>query len=357
MSVLRLQNVVHAYGGAPTIRGVDLQVEAGEIVCLVGPSGCGKTTLLRLAAGLERLASGVIEVAGAVVADQRVHQPPEARDVGLVFQDYALFPHLDVASNVAFGLTHLPVAARSARVDETLRLVGLSSFGRRFPSSLSGGEQQRVALARALAPRPKALLMDEPFSGLDAATRYRVREETRAILRSNGTATLLVTHDGEEAMQLGNRIALMRKGELVQDGSGEELYFRPVDAFAASFFGEVNRLRASVAGAEVPTPLGPLPANGLADGTEAVVLLRHEALELCAQGPPATDARVDETRILGGHRLTTVTLADDTGITSRLQVRHDVAQRVEPGARVGLRLRPDLAHVFRADLEDPRRAD
>lgn len=349
MSILRLRDVEHAYGTSACIRGVHLTVESGEIVCLVGPSGCGKTTLLRLAAGLERLDRGTIELAEKMVAGPQLHHPPEARDVGLVFQDYALFPHLDVAANVAFGLSRIAAIARADRVAEVLELVDLSSFGNRFPHSLSGGEQQRVALARALAPRPKVLLLDEPFSGLDAAARHRVREETRRILRSSGTATLLVTHDGEEAMQLGDRIALMRAGQVVQDGTAEELYFHPADAFVASFFGEVNRIRAVAVDNQVATPFGSLPAGGLTNGTHAEVIFRHEGLELTQANTSATSARVEETRILGGQRLTTVTIECPDNGSSTLQVRHDVVHGVEPGSQIFLSLRSELAHVFPAD--------
>ena len=302
--------------------------------------------------GLERLQRGTIAVAGERVAAPGLHRHPEARDVGLVFQDFALFPHLDVARNVAFGLRGLSRAERAARVSELLELVGLEGYGGRYPHSLSGGEQQRIALARALAPRPQVLLLDEPFSGLDAAARHRVREDTRRILRRDGTTALLVTHDGEEALQLADRIALMRAGRLVQTGTGEELYARPRDAFAASLFGEVNRLEAVVAGGRVPTPFGPVPAGELREGERALVVFRHEALELGGGGEPglpAVEARVEDSRFLGSQRLTAVTVAGADGAAVRLDVRHDAADRVEPGARVSLGLRPGRMHVFRAE--------
>ncbi|MEM7247546.1 MAG: ABC transporter ATP-binding protein [Acidobacteriota bacterium] len=346
MTVLRLEDIEHAYGTEPAVRGVTLELGAGEIVSLVGPSGCGKTTMLRLAAGLERLRGGAISLSGETVADTRTHAPPEARDVGLVFQDYALFPHLDVASNVGFGLGALSTAERDARVDDMLQLVGLSHLAGRFPHALSGGEQQRVALVRALAPRPKVLLLDEPFSGLDAAVRHRVREETRTLLREQGTATLLVTHDGDEALQLGDRVALMRDGELVQHGSGEDLYLHPVDAFAARFFGEVNELDAVVKEGVVSTPFGSLPAGDLTEGSTARVLFRPESLQLVDDG--TTVARVEDSRILCGHRATVVTLENESTAPRRLEVRHDIDESVSAGDRVGLRLVEGGAWVFAA---------
>lgn len=346
MSYLKLRGVAHRHGSGASIPGLDLEVDAGEIVCLVGPSGCGKSTLLRLIAGLETPGSGEIHIDGTLVAGGGTQLPPEVRNVGLVFQDMALFPHLDVAANIAFGIKALSSAQRDQRVQELLGAVGLSGYGSRLPHSLSGGEQQRVAVARALAPRPKVILLDEPFSGLDATARHRVREETRAVLRSTATATVLVTHDGDEAMQVGDRIALMRSGALVQDGPPEDLYLRPRSAFAATFFGDGNWIRGRVQGGTVSTPFGALVAAGLDEGVEAQVLIRYEALELGVSGPGTARAEVVESRILGGQWLSTVRLAQGAEEPLSLELVHPILQRVEPGAVVELGLRQGMAHVF-----------
>ncbi|UEM18772.1 ABC transporter ATP-binding protein [Skermanella mucosa] len=287
---LGLDHVRHRYGGMTAVDDVSLGIARGEIMCLVGPSGCGKSTLLRVAAGLEALQHGTVRINGKVVADNGGCIPPERRGVGLVFQDYALFPHLSVIDNVRFGLSGIPVEIRRRRAMETLEQVGMAAYADHFPHALSGGQQQRVALARALAPNPAVLLLDEPFSGLDARLREQVRDETLHVLKKTGAATMLVTHDPEEAMFLADRIALMRDGKLIQLGSPVDLYTRPADAFAAQFFGEVNRIGGRVRGGAVETPLGRVPCD-LPEGAAAEVLIRPEALQLSAPDT-AAGARV-----------------------------------------------------------------
>ncbi|WP_376090218.1 ABC transporter ATP-binding protein [Roseomonas sp. CCTCC AB2023176] len=279
---LRLSGIRHRYGVREVIRGVDLEVAAGEIVCLLGPSGDGKTTLLRLTSGLEPLQNGEIEIAGRIVARPGREVPPEGRSVGFVFQDYALFPHLTVAANVAFGLRRLPRAERDARVHEALARVGLEGHAESWPHTLSGGQQQRVALARALAPRPAVLLLDEAFASLDARLRERVRDDTLHLLQEAGIATLLVTHDAEEAMFMADRIALLREGRIEQVGTPTDLYLHPISRFVATFLGEVNRIPALIADGIARTPLGLLAAT-LPDGP-AEMLLRPEGVRLL---PPA----------------------------------------------------------------------
>ncbi|MFQ6017731.1 MAG: ABC transporter ATP-binding protein, partial [Kiloniellaceae bacterium] len=263
MDALALEHVSHAYGDVVAVDDLSLSVAPRELVCLLGPSGCGKTTALRVAAGLERLQRGRVLMNGQPVADPGMDVPPEDRGVGLVFQDYALFPHLSVRDNVAFGLTGLGAAERRARAEEVLGQVGIADYAGAYPHSLSGGQQQRVALARALSPRPRVMLMDEPFSGLDTQLRNQVRDETLHILKQSGAATLMVTHDPEEAMFMADRIALMREGRLVQVGPPTDLYFAPKDAFVASFFGDMNRLECVVHEGRVATPFGAIEAGNL----------------------------------------------------------------------------------------------
>lgn len=268
MSDLVVQGVVRTFPGqaAPALAGVDLTVSSGSIVAVLGPSGCGKTTLLRAVAGLEPLQAGTITLGGAVLDAPGRHLPPERRWVGLVPQEGVLFPHLDVAGNVAFGLRGQPAAARASRVEEMLALVGLDGLGRRFPDELSGGQQQRVALARALAPGPGVLLLDEPFSSLDANLRSAMRDEVTELLRGAGVTAVVVTHDRAEAMAMADVLAIMRDGVIAQTGSPATLYQQPVDAWAARFLGEAVALPEAVlrfdwGGPQVSSRLGVAPAT------------------------------------------------------------------------------------------------
>jgi iron(III) transport system ATP-binding protein len=314
---LALEHVRHRYGGMTAVDDVSLSIAQGEILCLVGPSGCGKSTLLRIAAGLEALQRGTVRINGKVVADDTGCMPPERRGVGLVFQDYALFPHLSVIDNVRFGLSGQPAQHQRRRAMETLEQVGMSGYADHFPHALSGGQQQRVALARALAPNPAVLLLDEPFSGLDARLREQVRDETLHVLKRTGAATMLVTHDPEEAMFLADRIALMRAGKMVQLGSPVDLYNRPADGFAASFFGEVNRIDGIVRQGAVDTPVGRIPTD-LPEGAPARVMIRPEALHLAplngsASATVPTIARVMASRLLGRTSLVHLSIPNGQG--------------------------------------------
>lgn len=277
---MRTKGLVKRFGpvGPAAVDGLDLEVTKGEILCLLGPSGCGKTTLLRLLAGFESPDAGTVEVAGKVVATADWQERPERRRIGFVFQDFALFPHLNVIDNVAFGLKGLS-SKRKERVAEMLDLVGMSVFGSRFPHQLSGGQQQRVALARALAPEPHILLLDEPFSNLDASLRGTTRDEVRHILNATGTTTIMVTHDQEEALSFGDRLAVMRFGRMEQIGTPEQVYFAPDTAFVALFLGRTNLLRGTVSSGVASTAIGPVRLSGPAKG-QALVSLRPDHLEL-----------------------------------------------------------------------------
>ena len=232
---LDISHLVRRFGGVAAVDDLSLQLFAGQVTCLLGPSGCGKSTTLRLIAGVDRPDGGVIAAQGRVLSDRTRHLPPEARGIGLMFQDFALFPHLSVAQNVAFGLTGAG-AGKQARVGQLLERVLLTGYGAKYPHELSGGEQQRVALARALAPRPAILLMDEPFSGLDNRLRDGIRDDTLSVLKEEGAAVLLVTHEPDEAMRMADQIALMRAGRIVQQGAPYAIYNHPVDRAAAGFF-------------------------------------------------------------------------------------------------------------------------
>lgn len=341
---LRLSGIHHAYAGRPVLNGIDLEVAAGEILCLLGPSGDGKTTLLRLVAGLEPLQSGCIELDGAQLAEPGRDLPPEARHVGFVFQDYALFPHLTVAGNVEFGLRRTPRGERAWLVAEALARVGLEAYASAYPHTLSGGQQQRVALARALAPRPQVLLLDEAFASLDARLREQVRDDTLHVLQGAGIPALVVTHDAEEAMFLADRIALMREGRVVQLGTPEDLYLRPANPFVAAFLGEVNRLPARVRGGRAESPLGPLPC-ALPDGP-AELLLRPEGLRLAAPDGPV--ARVQACRLLGPTSLAHLALPDGAGGVLHLHARLPPGLALRRGEQVKVALDPERAFVFPA---------
>ncbi|MBX6742682.1 MAG: ABC transporter ATP-binding protein [Acetobacteraceae bacterium] len=340
---LRLSGIRHAYGGREVLRGVDLAVGRGEILCILGPSGDGKTTLLRLVAGLEPLQAGRIELGGLVVAEPGKEVPPEQRHVGFVFQDYALFPHLTVAENVAFGLHRTPRGERAWQVAEALARVGLETYASAYPHMLSGGQQQRVALARALAPRPQVLLLDEAFASLDARLREQVRDDTLHVLQTAGIPALIVTHDAEEAMFMADRIALMREGQVIQCGTPEELYLRPRDPFVATFLGEVNRLPARLRGGRAETAIGSLPAT-LPDGP-AEVLLRPEGLRILPEGGPA---EVEACRLLGPTTLVHLAVPDGAGGVLHLHARLPPGVGLERGQRVTVMMDPERAFVFPA---------
>jgi len=347
MPGLSIVGVSHAFGAKAVLHDVALEVATGELVCLLGPSGCGKTTLLRLAAGLEELQAGRIAIAGNEVAGPRRSLPPERRNVGLVFQDFALFPHLTVRDNVAFGLAGRPAAERRARALALLETIGLAEAAASFPHVLSGGQQQRVALARALAPEPSLVLLDEPFSGLDSRMRERLRDDARQLLKGAGVSALMVTHDAEEAMFMADRIAVMQAGRILAVQTPHELYFAPSDAAVAAVFGEPNVLAARVAGGRALTALGDVAAPGHPEGAAVRVLLRPEGLRLGPVGS-GPQARVVEARILGRTTLALLELTAAGG--AALQLRARIASTEVPaiGAAVGLGFEARLAHVFPA---------
>jgi iron(III) transport system ATP-binding protein len=341
---LAFEAVAQSYGSVRALDGVSLTVAPGELVCMLGHSGCGKTTLLRVAAGVEAPTSGRVLLDGLEVSGPLAFVPPELRGIGLMFQDYALFPHLTILENVTFGLRDLPVAQADIAARRALARVGLERYAGDYPHTLSGGEQQRVALARSIAPRPGVLLMDEPFSNLDRRMRDAIRDETVAILRETGATTIVVTHDPEEAMMIADRIVLMRSGQIVQQGTAEELYDRPADLFTARFFCDFNEVEGVVRHGQVSTPIGVFAAPHLPDGASATVCIRPQGVrltapELCLPG------RVVSRRFLGEVDLVHVAVQ---GLERPLQARVRDHSQAEAGRDVGVEIHPQEVLVFAA---------
>jgi iron(III) transport system ATP-binding protein len=341
-TALEINHIDFDYPGhGPVMRGFDLRLEDGEIGCLLGPSGCGKTTVLRCIAGLEAIRGGEIRLHSQVVSRPGLVAPPEKRRVGIVFQDFALFPHLDVAANVGFGLRGLSGAERDARVAELLGAVGMGPSGRKFPHELSGGQMQRVALARALAPRPQLLLLDEPFSNLDVELRERLSIEVRSILKAMGTTALLVTHDQHEAFAMADNVGVMHDGAIEQWDTAYNLYHRPVTRFVADFVGEGVLLQATAdASDRIDTVLGSLrhcPGCEIRPGQPISLLLRPD--DVVHDDASALKAEVVKKTFRGAEFLYTLRLADGNQVLSLVPSHHNHAI----GERIGIKL--DVDHV------------
>ena len=340
--LLAFERVSRKFGAADAVRDVSFELQPGEIVCLLGPSGCGKTTLLRIAAGIERPSAGRVLIDGDEVAGPARYLPPEKRNIGLMFQDFALFPHLPIIANVAFGLRDIERGEALEIARHALERVGLAHLADTYPHTLSGGEQQRVALARAIVPRPQVMLMDEPFSGLDQRLRESVRSETLALLKETRATTMLVTHDPVEAMELADRILLMRQGRLIQSGTPEELYRRPIDSAAARFFSDVNEVGGMCKQGAVETPLGRFEAPGLAGGGSALVMVRPQGIRR-AYGPVGIEGYCLDSRFLGDRSQCLVLFK---GIEEPLMMRVDAAEAPGRGETALFRIDPDHVLVF-----------
>jgi iron(III) transport system ATP-binding protein len=350
-AAIEVRGLRASFGGPEVLRGIDLDVAPGAVVALLGPSGCGKTTLLRAIAGLERPVAGEIRIGDRLVSGAGAHVVPEARRVGMVFQDWALFPHLTVAANVGYGLPR--AQRRGPRVAEALGMVGLTGMGERSPGTLSGGQQQRVALARAIAPHPAVLLLDEPFSNLDTALRTDVRAEVHQLLVELGITTVFVTHDQEEAFVLGDEVAVMDAGRIVQQAPPAELYDHPASPWVARFVGDANLVAGAAAGtpAVAATGVGPIPLRAALDGAVRV-LLRPEELRLDAPGS-GVDATVELIEYYG-HDCVTFARLDDGEL---VRVRSASAARFGRGERVGLQYVGGAAVAYAADdVPRPARA-
>jgi len=339
--ILELRQVSKRYGGRAAVDGASFQLGARRITCLLGPSGCGKSTLLRLIAGLEPIDEGEIRIGDICVSAPGLSVAPEDRGVGLVFQDCALFPHLDVAGNVGFGLTAMAAAERQERVTALLQRFHIETLAVSWPHTLSGGEQQRVAIARAMAREPDILLLDEPFSSLDGHLRAQVRQSVLADLRRAGATVVVVTHDPEEAMSIADDMILMSRGHILQIGAPDECYRRPASIEAGRLLGDAVILPARVAAGTAHTAVGDMPAPGLDDGA-ASVFVRPEALRLDESGMPAC---VVATEFAGPFHSVEVEIGS---------VRAKVRVRGTPppvGARVGVSLDPELSRVFPLESE------
>ena len=356
MPLLELKNISHAYGNHAVVSDLSCTLQEGTIGCLLGPSGCGKTTVLRAIAGFEPIHSGEIHLNGRVVSSSGVHMPPEQRRIGMVFQDYALFPHLNVADNIAFGLRNAAEPERRARVEELLVTVGLSGAGGKYPHELSGGQQQRVALARALAPKPHLLLLDEPFSNLDVDLRERLSLEVRDILKQSGITAILVTHDQHEAFAVADEIGVMNGGIIQQWDTPYNLYHRPINRFVADFVGQGVFMLGNVLNPrEVQIELGKLTGtipsecmvgcNACGKDCRVSVLLRPD--DVVHDDAAATQAEVVAKAFRGAEFLYTLKLPSGVRVLSLVPSHHNH----DIGEKIGIRLDVDHVVVFRNPTE------
>lgn len=348
-SSLKFQNVSHKYGERQTLNDVSLSINPGEVMCLLGPSGSGKTTLLKMAAGLVLPESGSVLIDQRIVSGNEKFVAPEKRGVGLMFQDFALFPHLSIIKNIQFGLTALGTKERLDHAMRVLDRVGLVSSANLYPHNLSGGEQQRVALARALAPRPGILLMDEPFSGLDARLRENVRDETLNLLRDTRSTVLIVTHDPEEALNVSDRIALMQNGQIEQVGTPAEIYSTPVSLFTARFFSELNILDGVIKDGIADTCLGKIKINSpLKQSKHVAICVRQSDLEVKSvskktHGKNNVLGRVIARRFLGNVEVIDVVIENRD---EPLKIRLKVGQLPTSSSLVSVSISDNKAMVF-----------
>jgi len=344
--LLEVKNIDCDYQGHRVVQNLSLHVKEGDLLCLLGPSGCGKTTVLRAIAGFQPVTQGEIRLRGETVASASYSRPPEKRRIGMVFQDYALFPHLNVRSNIGFGLRNVDEKQREQRITEMLNVVGMDAFGERYVHELSGGQQQRVALARALAPKPDLVLLDEPFSNLDVEMRDYLSQEVRRILKSQGATGILVTHDQMEAFAVGDQIGVMENGKIVQRDTAYNLYHSPTSFFVADFIGQGVFLDGTLlAPDKVETPLGIISGDRAYEwprGSKVKLLLRPDDIVHDEEGE--LSGEVYNKAFKGAEILYTLRLASGTEVLSLFPSHHDY----EIGDRVPVRLAPDHMIVFKA---------
>lgn len=342
--ILAFEQIEHRDGQQQVLHDISLQVKKSQIVCILGAAGSGKSKILRMAAGLERPHAGRVLLQGQLVADAVYNQPPEKRNIGLVFQDNTLFPHLTVEENIAFGLQHLPLFEQQARIHLWLRRLTLLEQAQTYPYQLSNNEQQRVALARALAPQPALLLLDEPFANLDTFSCQQLRDELLAAAKEFEFSILLATHNPEEALYMGDWIAVMEKGEIIQQDIGINLYRKPQNPHIAYFFGFINRFTAKVQNQQVTTPVGTLPASHLPEGSIAQILIRAEALQPCYADIP--QAVITAVHHFGRISVLRLNLLPDLGFNWNLQIHTLGYSTLQVGDEIGLQLDKELAFVF-----------
>ena len=348
-SELSFENVSHSIEDTPIVQDVSLVAKSGTVTCLLGPSGSGKTTLLRIAAGMFRQSAGRILLDKQEIGGPNVFLPPEERGIGLVFQDYALFPHLTILKNVKFGLSHLKRRDRTSQAMQMLERVGLDQRINDYPHELSGGEQQRVALARAMVQRPGVLLMDEPFSGLDSRLRDYVREETLGVLRETHATSVIVTHDPEEALKMGDQIVLLNNGRVEQIGTGRDLYFKPATLFAAGFFSEISTFEGRVKAGQVDTPVGRIACDKALDGEMAVIAIRANAVRVfekeIGEVTSAAEGRILSVRFIGEHDHVTIGVqgADEP---LRLRIKTSLLGESALAGRTAVYLKPQPTGTF-----------
>ena len=342
-----MSKICHFYGSKQSLQDFDMCVHKGEVLCLLGPSGCGKTTVLRIISGFEQPKSGDVFIHKSHVSGHGKNTLPEKRDVGFVFQDYALFPHISVKDNVAFGIRHLNRKIRQNKILDVLSRVGMSEYLDHFPHMLSGGQQQRVALARALAPEPKVILLDEPFSGLDVRLRSHVRDEILHILKSSGASVVMVTHDPEEAMFMGDRILLMRDGQVVQTGKPDELYLSPNSGFVAEFFGDINKVKGVVKNGLIRSPFGEIQNNKFQEGQKVEIFIRPEAIHLQPiDKDQKPNARIVFEKRLGSNMYLHLNLQEEKGKEWHLHAIIPAYGKHKKSLRYQLKCEPDQMYIF-----------
>ena len=348
--MLKLENINLALEETKIIRNISFDITEGELLCLLGPSGCGKTTTLRLIAGLEAPDSGTVSINGTNVSTNSFVIPPYKRDIGFLFQDFALFPHLTVRNNIAYGLKHLRKTEAQIRTTEMLTQIRLEDHSDKYPHMLSGGEQQRVALARALAPEPRLLLMDEPFSGLDTSLREKIREETLQILKERGVTTVLVTHDPEEAMLIADQIVLMNEGNIVQSGTPVDIYERPTNIFSAEFFGNINKVDGEVKGANISTDIGTFSNKNFPTGSKVDVLIRQDGIRISPEIENSSfsgNLRVCDVRYSGDSSLVRIGIGNWPEPHTHIITRELGRVLLEEGKPINLEIDHDRAFIFK----------
>jgi len=347
MAVIELKNITRYYGSSTAVDNVSFKVEKGEIFAILGPSGCGKTTMLRLIAGFEKPNSGEIRIDKKIVAGTDRYIPPERRHVGMVFQDYAIFPHLNMEENIAYGL-NMPNEQKEGVVEDMLRFVGLEGFSKRYPHQLSGGQQQRVALARALAPGPVVILLDEPLSNLDTDTRIRMREELLSILRKVNTTTIIVTHDQEEAFSMADHVAVMNNGRIEQKGTPEEIYHFPSTMFVANFVGQADFIDGVVEEEKITTEIGIFPNNkGFSNNTKVQLMIRPDDISFVLNKKGAVV--IENQQFKGSENLYTLKLPSN----KRVHSSGPSTLVVEKGTRVNIKANPTHIIAFVGDHSSP----